>query len=147
MSGHKVTLSKSLPDRTYVRVTADTTRGYFSVTGEVYEPHGTWSGEARFRNGRDCDGAGQCGEIAHFPEMVPIMRVHLCDMEGVPMHAEANGWYWYELGALDTVEKLLRLPYIPRGLSRAAFAEMVDSMRPVWREDARRALEVLDSLT
>ena len=41
--------------------------------------------------------AGGClhHEIARAaPELAPLIALHLSTEQGVPMHAEANGWYW-----------------------------------------------------
>lgn len=70
----------------------------FSVTGEVYEQHGTWNGAARHRNGRESDIGGCIHDeiLRAFPELAPVVALHLSDPEtGEPMHAESNGWYWY----------------------------------------------------
>lgn len=70
----------------------------FSVTGEVYYPHGNWSGAVRHRNGREWD----CGGCVHeellkaFPQLAKLIDLHLSDTAGVPMHAEANSRYFYE---------------------------------------------------
>lgn len=69
-----------------IRVTAGlsklqgNTRPYFSVTGKIY-------------------GNGPCGCIhdeilRHWPELAPVVALHLSDDNGQPMHGEANGWYW-----------------------------------------------------
>lgn len=59
-------------------------RPYFSVQGEVFKP-----------GARDCDMCGciHAEVLKHFPKFGLIVDLHLCDDNGVPMHAEANGWY------------------------------------------------------
>lgn len=56
---------------------------YFSVTVDGYE------------NGRESFG-GCCHDkvLEHFPQMADIVALHLSDLDGSPMHAEANGIYW-----------------------------------------------------
>lgn len=60
-------------------------RPYFSVTGHIQVP-----------DRRDCE-TGGCihGEILrHWPELAPVVALHLSDDTATPMHSEANGWYW-----------------------------------------------------
>lgn len=70
----------------------------FSVTTELYEPHGTHSGRARHRRDRDPDASGCLHDAAlnAFPELAPLVDLHLADPDtGEPMHAEANALYFY----------------------------------------------------
>lgn len=72
--------------------------GGFSVTGELYKKHGTWTGKAQQLNGREAD-AGGCihAELSKaFPKLAPIIALHLSAEDGTPMHAEANARYWHE---------------------------------------------------
>lgn len=110
MSTAERTLVRDMPDRT--RVVANVVlrddegplSAGFSVTGELYDPHGTWTGRAQHENGREAD-AGGCihDEILRaFPKLAPVVALHLADPEGVPMHAEANALYFYRGARGDT---------------------------------------------
>lgn len=59
-------------------------RPYFSVTGEIGRP-----------GARDCDTCGCIHPeiLAYWPELAPVIALHLSDDLGQPMHMEANGWY------------------------------------------------------
>lgn len=48
-----------------------------------------------WRNGRE-DGGGCMHELIleHFPELSDMAAMHLSDIDGLPMHDAANGWYW-----------------------------------------------------
>src|SRR5690348_12567491 len=103
MTTTRRTLVRDMPDRSRIvahcELRIDDPRGLsdaFSVTGEVYEPHGTWSGAAQHRNGREWD-AGCVHEdvLRAFPQLAPLVALHLCAPDGTPMHALANGWYFY----------------------------------------------------
>lgn len=66
---------------------------YFSVTGITY-----------LESGRE----DMCGciheDIAkHMPELSDLIDLHLCSRDGVPMHAEANGFYWLTGAVRDVV--------------------------------------------
>lgn len=62
---------------------------YFSLTCEEYVRRGTrdvWD-EGSF-------GAAHDLLLQGWPELAPLVALHLSDLDGVPMHAETNGWYW-----------------------------------------------------
>lgn len=61
---------------------------YYSITGSVELL------DKRYR-----DPIITCGAIhdtikEHYPELMPLIEVHLSAADGVPMHAEANARYW-----------------------------------------------------
>jgi len=65
-------------------------RPYFSVTGTI----------GPVRNGQvDGDAPGSSGGcvhdevLKHFPELAPVVALHLCDDLGSPGYNGANGWY------------------------------------------------------
>ena len=63
---------------------------YFSITGEVVN--------RRARKGSPAwDIMGGCIHdviLDHYPELAPLVAVHLATPGGTPMHAEANALYW-----------------------------------------------------
>lgn len=55
---------------------------YFSVTGTIYE------------HGRNvCGGCIHDEILAIWPDLAPVVALHLSDIDGVPMHFVGNGWY------------------------------------------------------
>jgi hypothetical protein len=59
---------------------------YFSLT---YTQH-----RKGFPNQCYSGGAGHEEILKRFPRFSDLAALHLSDIDGVPMHAEANGWYW-----------------------------------------------------
>lgn len=141
-------------------------RPHFSVTGEL------WKTEGAYRRGNE-SGLLTCGAIhdeilAGFPELAPVVAVHLADDDGVPMHAVANGWYFYS-GAAEAYERAypkwhdpekilppkvraasaLRVEpdEIPDGLHKDEFEAFAEALRPRWLADAAKALAVLKEET
>lgn len=57
---------------------------YFSVTADVRVP------------GQRVNVCGMLHDdvLTAFPDLAPVVALHLSTDDGVPMHAEANGWYW-----------------------------------------------------
>ena len=65
---------------------------YFSVTVEGY--YKTANGSRRTKRDFDFCGCSHDQVLATTPDLKPLVDLHLSDANGVPMHAEANGWYW-----------------------------------------------------
>jgi hypothetical protein len=107
------------------------------VTGE------RWKSAAHRERGadRDCFACGCLHDeaLAAFPELAPIVAVHLSDVDGVPMHAEANGRYHVEQGNADATARLFRcdvaaLPVLPVSIEGDDSASIA--------ADAQRAVEL-----
>lgn len=76
-----------------LRYTKGNRMPYFTITGDGYE-------------NRRLAFSGACHDIIaeRLPELRDVIALHLSDMDGAPMHAESNGWYWLA-GAVDVGEK------------------------------------------
>jgi hypothetical protein len=119
------------------------------------------------RRGLEADSGGCDHEtlLLAFPELAPIVRVHLADPDGTPMHALANAWYFYR-GGHEAYElehygaeyvarhgtgperacRTLRVPFIPDDLGEQSFAEWVETLRPLWRAEAAAARALLEAI-
>lgn len=60
---------------------------YFSLTADIDRKVGSRWVE---------DSGGCCHDeiLKHWPDLADLAALHLSDIDGQPMHAEANGWYW-----------------------------------------------------
>lgn len=184
MSEHTHTTStkvigRDLPNGDYIEIEIEATeRGGsdglsagFAVTCTGWEKRGTWSGRAAKRNGRECTYGGADHEtiLRAAPELAPLVVAHLADPDGTPMHAEANGWYFYsgkaadyERGMVtagqdygysreletpdrDRAARALHIPAedLPTGLDREGFSAFVASLADRWQEQANAARAVL----
>jgi hypothetical protein len=128
---------------------------YFTVTGSG------WYGR---RQEPDLSGPIHDVIVAAFPRLADIIALHLSDVDGVPMHAKANGWYWYSdndgrgvghvsgswalLTPLQRAENYLRAPGMFRpGLDRAEFDAHVEALRLTWLVQATDAISTHNLLT
>ena len=172
------TVGKDMPDGEYIEVTAverDNSRTLspgFSITCLVWDSTPRLSGRERKRRGREADGGGAALSLIAqlFPELQPIIDVHLADQAGVPMYAKANGWYFYsgDASAYERLQvekrnltgyyaKMLETPDheraaralhippadLPTGLDHEGFEAFVDSLTERYAADAQRAREVM----
>lgn len=144
---------------------------YFSVTCTVWERRGNVPGKARANAGSEVD-AGGCMHaeiLALVPELEPVVRVHLAWADGTPMHARANGWYFYsgkasaferdqvasghdygysrllETSDHDRAARALNIApeLLPRGLDEVGFNAFVDSLADTWFQQAQKARDVI----
>ena len=129
-------------------------------------PYFTATGSGWYGRRREPDLSGAIGDVivAAFPTLTDIVALHLSDVDGVPMHAKANGWYWYSdndgrgighvsgrwalLTPLQRAENYLRAPGMFRpGLDRADFDAHVESLRLAWLVEAEAAISAHNLLT
>ena len=61
---------------------------YYSITGDVQIM------DRRYRDPFILGGCIHDEILKYWPELAPLVRVHLSGPDGVPMHAEANARYW-----------------------------------------------------
>lgn len=181
MSTTTKTIARSMADGSYIEATVEELDDSgqlspgFSVTGSIWEKHGNISGAARKRNGREQDTGGCVHDeiLAAFPHLAPLVHVHLADQSGLPLHAKANGWYFYSGGCSeyerksiaagknygysrnletsdhDRAARALHVPPadLPAGLDHEGFDAFVDSLTERYVADAAAARAVLASLT
>ena len=69
---------------------------YFSLTHEAHR--------VNFPRKDKSGGAAHELILEHFPQFVDLAALHLSGVDGVPVHAEANGWYWLA-GALGGMQQ------------------------------------------
>lgn len=174
--GERVIVSRDMPDRSHIVATLEIRRAGesdlspgFSLTCSIWDAHGTWSGAACRRNGRDSDGGGADHDaiLAALPGLAPFALVHLADLDGTPMHAHANGWYLYSgasaryelahyspsyrerLGDSHTrAADVLRMDPadLPANLDRQGFTNLVADQAERWRWEARDARILFNAL-
>ena len=56
---------------------------YFSITGDLKCKDGGWAG-----------GCIHDEILKAAPHLVPFVKIHLAALDGEPLHALENGWYW-----------------------------------------------------
>lgn len=169
------TIGRDLPDGSYLEVTAELRQDDprlsdgFSVVGSLWEPRSNAGGRARARMGRDCDLGGQITEVIakHAPKLAPLLHAHLAAPDGTPMHAEANGWYFYTGKAeeyelkhygqafidragtpLERAARALHIPVdkLPEGMDREEFSEFVANLQTTWATHADDAVRALNAM-
>lgn len=71
-------------------------RPYFSITSDSYSSEQTRSRDGWMKDVGGWDGGGCQHELIleHFPELWPLVEMHLSHDDASPMHAFANAWYW-----------------------------------------------------
>jgi hypothetical protein len=118
---------------------------YFTVTTDVWDTH--------YRAG-DPDSCGNHEIVsAAFPHLRDMIALHMSNIDGVPMHAIENGWYFFTNAAyvppeqqwrsgIQRAEAYLRAPagYFDGVVTKDEFVAKIDELRPVWKAEADAAI-------
>lgn len=106
---------------------------YFTVTIKGWNKYASTNTDP-IRGGADHELAARA-----FPKLKELIALHLSNaLTGEPMHAEANGWYFFKRDGADHAAKYLRTtPDTFEGVTtREEFAAVVDQLRPQWQQEA-----------
>jgi hypothetical protein len=109
-------------------------RPYFTITAEL---HSRSPGGSSYRSEPEACGCLHDEILQRFPDFGPLVDMHLADEDGVPMHAEANGWYWLA-GALGGLDEQYHGSDSSNGRTRAECFDVFARLVRVTTEEARR---------
>jgi hypothetical protein len=138
---------------------------YFSITGDIHS-------RESFSNGSFICGGCVHDEILEVaPELKPFVDLHLSNLDGVPMHAVENGFYWLAKAAgipqkyapdqspeecfaffcdhcrIDKSVGNLIVQYVQKSQNpRETWNKECAEMKPRWKHQAEQALKLLESL-
>lgn len=152
-----------------------TNREYFSITGTTFYCKNLDEAEEEYNKIWKMDTTGCIHDdiIEHVEELRQFIPLHLSDIDGVPMHAVENGWYYLRkakagvkgVGLMfpDTSERVkytevladhLRIGYATaeemvekakiNEAGKIMFANAVSKMMPRWKREAERAIKFIN---
>lgn len=121
----------------------------FSITASIYE-------EGR-KAERYLVACGCCHDdiLKVFPELKLYVDLHLSDVNGTPMYAVENGFYFMEKGEHDTLKSVLRITdkeldfLVANSEDKIVFAYNIVSMGlpKRWKKEADKAIKWLEEMT
>lgn len=132
----------------------------FSITGDLY------SGKGRSDRSLIAGGCIHDEILKTCPEFKIFTDLHLCDYNGVPMHAIANGYYHMQNGYFSEYKKLTpeefktkfceyyrvtpaQFDELKKAKDQNYFGFLIYSLGILdqWKEDAKKAIAKLEELT
>ncbi len=119
--------------------------GYFSTTGYIARMNSNGNISRKVAD-RICEGAiGD--QVKHFTHAYDdVIDLHLSNLDGEPMYAVENGWYFTHEGDVKKLANHLRITekeakkIIDVCKNKSEFESLVESMKPRWKQEADKAL-------
>lgn len=136
----------------YIKLNDECKNGHqdFAITGDLYK--GSGRGDGSFISG----GCIHEEILQDCPEYKLFTDLHLCDYNGVPMHAVANGYYHLSQGDMDK-EKYCKYYRITSDIydqlkdspDQLHFGYMLKKLGvlDIWKAEALEGISILESLT
>lgn len=149
----KHNLIKTINGLTYyiaIRLNDECKNGHndFSITGMVYEAD-------KPKIDRYCHGGGAMGDTLAklFPELSIFNELHLCDVNGAPMYAIENGFYFIQnepkhiMSHFRVNEKEAEI--LKTAEDRQQLIYMIEQMGLIkrWKDEANKAIKLLEEWT
>lgn len=79
----------------------------------------------------------------YFPgKYTDLIKLHLSDINGIPMYAFENGWYFYQKADTITLSEYLRISendareLLEKNISKEEFFNFVEQNKPRWKQEA-----------
>lgn len=124
---------------------------HFSTTGNI---------RYKAKNGRWIYHSGGCLHeevLKHFPELAPLIDLHLCEFNGEPLYPVENGMYFFRENGIsdgarylgvdnETAEKLM-LPVIAGDKDYFKYLLFSLGVADMWKAKADKAIQLLQKLT
>lgn len=131
----------------------------FSITGDIYKANAPKSNKNHLMGGCIHEEI-----LKAFPEFKIFVNLHLCDFDGVPMHAVENGFYHLTQGINNTKPEnknftseyceyyrisLDQFEVLRQSKNKLQFALNLESLGILaqWKEEAKKAIKILEELT
>jgi len=125
----------------------------FAITGDIY-----------YKGRMEAGGCIHDDILKHFPEFKIFVNLHLCDFNGIPMHAVSNGFYHLENGFNRTKRdsKEFRTEFcdyyrltpeqfdiVEKSYSKTHYSILLGELGVFdqWKREAIKAIELLEELT